>query len=905
MLDSGTRGQVETPQPVKSTVEMSGVKIPHEQLARATTPEQSIKVVEPTKPAFDLLKGSVVDSVVKTIEFHNRLAGNPLPAGSFHESFLAYFQKAFPEADLSNPDVVRDCADQFLKKGVNVRLAMELLEWEAATLQARSGVHFELRQKASKSTNRIKATLSPDQGYSSYVVDKSNFIARLLRKTANKYDIVLDDNLGASGLLDADQKAFLAEWPTYGSAGGAITDTQRMAIANRLDVIAGLRTEMYFATGMTDVRNIEFNFIGKGGIADRVYLGAASRIQHFHGETTSTGDIKEAITKEMGAIAAEESAKINKTLKEKLEANNNNTLGVNKKESLLASAADDEKDKILDPEAQAIKQAEQQRIIDTETTTIADLKKYIELQENLPKVDQEIGSMEDELKLMSLSLGLSENDLLTWGDESSGNSDSVYQMEARLAELKGKATPFREKIKSIEEDMREHKANERRIAISRPNIDTKLAQAIGQIESSDFEPTWLAAQNKLESSLADAKKELSDLKEGAQSLLKAESDLKGPIEKRKFYIERDDVKAKLADLKQKRLEKLRSERAINKLKTKLASENVDDSDSERMRKNVEAKVLEHGKNKIKAEEEQKKLGVNEEKERTANAKTGLSTVFSPEGKREWEQRFATTEQMRANKVDDEVWFYDKEWGKYPPVMLKLVQTLYGPEVLGRNPPNADLVKQVHALLETSGYLKIVVGAIEDGANVDPAKKITIAADLSKITPDEFANLIANSPFKDLAIQDLSKDTILAILDSLYKDMTNMIGYSSKKASTPVASPPAPTGGVAIPPVAPPTPPPAPTASTVVIPPAPSITSGPTTASMPAAQPLTIPPPPIPTPAPGARPLKSVFIPPPASSASPPPSPPSAPVETQSNLSPPGRPPPGTPGNPTTQLGDDF
>ncbi len=749
-----------------------------------------IPTLEPPKPV--VLDEDCINTLKSTLVYHFQIleqtAAGSRPAadtlrGQFYELFKSAVLKKYGKVDSEKLEDLYTVAEEFIKtgeregegKGAAIRLALKLDEWEEATLQAKTGIMFK-NKKAIKEwqidkikRKRCKATKEgfAVEEYTPWYLSKFRKISRPI--TGYEYEFEGGRNL-SNVLLTPEQTEFLIQ---AGLDVVNLTDKQKEQIEVRFSNIADLRINLYSQTGL-EQKDIELNFIKKDptNATGRNYRD--NKTAHLIGEVSAGGpltNVREIIEQEGTDIALDVKKKTEEEL-EKLKAKHEaGRLRERTHKQLVKRIAeiDTEAKEEMDEDEKVKKQTELQKEIDRLKEELALFGRKSALPNEIAEAEKARDKASDLVTDRQTKIkvpGEASVDLIKWaGDLSQTESWKYIEMQCKLLERQMQL--LREQLTEARAGLKEHNT-------SRPQSDLRnIIQYDPKtgVKVADVKPDPVDVKEKEEflRIQAELNKEIDDLKNkiykdswsgGTKPLAELIQELTDQYSRRKAAVEDPETKQLLdayIACEKAVADKTKEQIEVEAKVTALAA-TADEKDELQ----IKAK-------KKKVQKEKEVVGAPSGKAKTEmQALTALEKIYTTQGETDLNNRIKEAEQDLLK------FELSPNWEKFPPVIQRCIQLIYGDDVRETFLTDKDAYEQVMALMTSKKYLDIFIDAIESSGAVIAvlAPKASVNADGVYEHVDQVfhgATIVSNT----FPLNIINEELIKKIVDGLRKKALNI------------------------------------------------------------------------------------------------------------------------------------
>jgi hypothetical protein len=783
--------QVKAEEPIKPVADGSersssplSIRAPELKAITVDTPEEREKKVELSQGSYNTL--------VNTITYHfDKINGmkNSVPPEAVIASEEEFYQtlirisKQSPETDLgdlkdldpSKPEEyaqklrkLEEVAKKFLERGgAEVRSIVKLAEIEGMSLQAATGREIVIKGDKKyiaieKEGKEITLLITEDGA----VVTDEEFKKRwwhqgkkVLRRA--KLKVVGGNRMEmdpSNSLLTNEQRNFLR---ACGYGTGNLSTDQLLAIDKRLAAIAALRMELYVKTGLTDLSQIELNFIkkdsGAGSAFGRKYLD--TKTAYFIREGTAGTNVREILEAEGVAVTTEVKNKVQKEIEKRLKE---------EQETVMAQTTSGQlQERIKEIEESAkmedVEKEERKNIILREIRRLEEEYKLFGRKDSLPGEKSEAEKTRDETKRglrdRAPHAGATEDELIKWSSTDPAEIESWRSTKVQLDKLEKEKTALQAQIEDFKSELKDLEAEKLPdlVVITSKDpagivtaVQDPHAGAIARVDRHN------AREKELRDKIDELRKKIHEDHwpgGGGLTLDKWISGLNDRYTTRKQKVEDDSTTKQLCDTYHQMVRK------------------IEDLEHERLSTEDKITHLPGGETtkddiikKIKAlREEQEHLGEpTGQKKLEIQALKALIPTFDQAKKVERDERIRRLEQgiIVTRSAPD--------WVAYPPTLRRVIHLLWGDEVMLMYPESKDLVEQVKVFMKTSKYLDVIIDTIETETGIFGGG---FDANRNALMTDGLYNNISNvfyatAGITSLPVSRIDRDLVLKIMENL-------------------------------------------------------------------------------------------------------------------------------------------
>lgn len=744
--------------------------------APANTPEELNKTVELTSEDVSGLSDTLLTHFL-WVNSTNEAQRPPIDSlhGSMYASFVQFVKSEDPKAKLDDRDAMEAYAKRFVTKGgAEVRLAMKLGDWEMMSLQAASNrllVKVKEHHEKKDITNK-RYTLS-NTGEVLVEDVKKGFFSRA--KTTNELTgqefkfsggEVID--IASNTHLSTFQKKFLAEqgW----SDGVNLNAKQLETLDTRIINIVKVKSDLYNKTGYIVKDVDEFNFIEHhaSSFGGREYKPTI--VRHFLGEATSAGATALTIIENQGKVVSKE---VRDRVQEEIDHKSKDSLKRTNAEQIVRRLQA-EIDLINKNKAKTAEQQEdEKRHINGEIARLQREYKLfgkvedLKIQEEELKISLETARQDVIAYQASLQppVGESAVDLLQWsaatGVESVGYWEEEWRkqnkkktdIEAQLTRIRGD----RDRHQQILSDFSKSKDSSQKKSKGSASGATTPAAPDPQIEQ--FKKDILAKWKAEEDLISTLEKSISQDKSysgGTKTLQDTIDELNDKFTRRKNLVDSEGAKPLLKEYWEKH-------NALLLLKAHQTSVGNEISGLPPARDTADKINTELKKLRDKLDHVGELAGEDKTKIESLYA---LKEASTPEALEQRENRVEKADRARL-KIETYDLEYDPiAWKDYPLSVLRVVQLIWGEDVLLVHPQNKELSDRVKVLMKSSTFLPAVIGVLET-LSASPISPANIAAASTDGKFDTLTDVFqATASIHRIAINQVNDKTIEAVMSML-------------------------------------------------------------------------------------------------------------------------------------------
>lgn len=791
----------------------SPLKVLTKELRTLTPAESKTKEVEFSEYSYQ----TMVETIADNLDIVNRLiiSSPPVTMTDLHKTFYETMKLAykFKKEDFDDPKKLKEYAEKFLQehKGQAVRLAKELAEWEAATLQVATDREFVVPKKGEHSTKvrddftEVSFIQTQDGSVVSTKPTPRGFWDKVQFWQGKKVVTQIDRHIEggrnmnvAAGLLNAEQKAYLDK---CGWTSRALTPEELLTIDAKLSAKAAFRQEMFVKTGQKDLSKIEVNYIKKSG-GTTSYIN--NRTAYFINEkSTSTRTIIAVLSVEGKNVAKEVKDKVEKEYAERDEKKDEEVVAANTVKKLKDKIAKIKSDANISEAKKTAKIAEIDAEIKRLSEQSQDFNRTKDIRGEIEEADRKKADAEKKLSewVAKLGGGLTLSNLKKWSDV----NDPLYV--GRLEKTAGEKKRLLEKAEARKQDL---ESKIERIIKDNPHFftdvevpdgkggftvikkadptDVNVKRVLDRLEKFDKELVVLegsgsdsTSELKKNSESADknfdeAKKWVQDhaeIKALTEQYHKADSDLTR-LKGVGITGEIDEVSARVA-----KLLGIVGASLATKDEVKDVINGVVSPRSTEIKTAMDAKEAEVEKSLVDKEEEKAHPDeLSPEKKAQIESMEALIKLYEPPGKEAYEKTFATIESDEAVITN-----YDPEWDTVFPhdttkAIKRLIHLYYGDGVSMKYSDQETLFKQVMTLFKTKAIIDIVIDDLEasplanSGATV-ATKPATAGPDGLYTNAQILAMFPAGTRISTIDANKIDRDLAIKILDNIRKTIYNV------------------------------------------------------------------------------------------------------------------------------------
>lgn len=644
-----------------------------------------------------------------------------LPAQeAFYEAFKNEYRDVYKKIDYSKPEEViafeaelKTCARKFLEKGgLEVRAIMKLAEVEAMSYQAvckgflyiKDGKPETINVPVSSEDEEImEMTASGVEETSRHVgwfsgIKTKKEVKRIRYKLVNGTTMDLDPT--SNTLISQEQANFLK---VLGWTGGALDADQIKKIRNRIKAITRMRKEIYTKLGLTDLSQIELNFI-KDDKSD--YLG--SKIKYLTGES-GIGDARTRLLAEAVSYTTEEKKKVEDAIAKRDKEDDEKVIREATISKLQARLEEVRR-------ATTLNDAEKQAKREVLELQIAQLNEELKLFEDKDKVlpakigaaDRTRTAAKDKLTARVPQTGASTDELIKWSSTDSAEPESWRSIQHNFEDLQALLERKTTRLTKLDELIAG--MIEKNPALL-GNIEEWDAGVLKRVHKVDYTAVgnkaieqfvkYLTERNDLETeintthytALAGYDEPLSALVPKIERTYKA----------RKRVVEDDPATKEVCDTYHKAESALQ---ALNDQKTDTDTRVAILTAAGRT-KDVVSEDLKKRKEELEHLEEP----TGKEKEEIQLLET-LIPLLQPDNIQAMDNRIKVAEQGKKVR-------YTPYWENYPPVIKRLVNYLFGDKVMLEFPDaeSKKITEKVKYLVRSGNYLGIIIDTIENSTGI--------------------------------------------------------------------------------------------------------------------------------------------------------------------------------------------
>ncbi len=695
------------------------------------------------------------------------------PTIAMQEQFYTLFQQQFKGKNLKDPEVLKQCAEQFVAtNGLNIQLVTDLAAWDAMALQAATQREIKVKGRPKTETvypKKRKIIMTAD-GFNvvekelSFLEQHNPFISPKDVTTKVEFEMQGGNTMelgGVNTLISPDQKAFLE---SLGWHSGSLDPEKLTRLDKRLLAVANLRTELYVKTGLDDLSQIqnEINFLTDAPTgATLVYNGKTyrvNRIEHLSGERGTGSNVREKLEADVVEIVTDIKNQVAERIKgAQDEANKasieNDTVGhledAIKKLKGLKDMSEARKD--------AIKKDNENRLRILGKKLLLFTRK-IELPALISEAQTAEQTARDEITKLDSTVGVPDEasvNLLEWAGVEGTQAESIGYLRSRIAQIK--------------------------------QLDTRQKQIVTLKEMFTQYVQSIAGKELVDQKVFDNMQAISDK---IQTLTEERSTVNwsnvvlNPGDK-PIEILLDELESQL---QRREAAVTANNNAINAYKT--AKQSREQLDAEKTK--VDAEIADiatrgfkagdydypHLKSEDQIDAEAKKLEKEKDNPSAIDATTNteiqsmeaLKGAYGHDNISHRDEKCVLAEQgeLEFNYVSG------TGWEKYPPVILRFAQIVWGKDILlPANDTNKERIAQVQSLLKSQKFLNIIVDKLGATGSV-----LTIGSRTNNLIDGKYDDLNIVFPaaavIKTIDYKTLQKEQIEEIIEEMRKQALHIV-----------------------------------------------------------------------------------------------------------------------------------